>query len=137
MNVFEKVVSDIGKGIVWPFTHTAKIIEFLDTALKDTPAVKTAVQGLLLQIGVMTKDGATAVTGDGLNIAADLTEVQDAQTLFTYIKTTFLPAIEKAYADFEADVKQPTVDSGLEVQAVSTAVDELQPGPGLHTVVAA
>jgi hypothetical protein len=135
MNGFERIFVDLGKGVAWPFKHVAKIIEYLDTALKDEPAVKTAVIGLVMQSQTLLADGAAAATGDGLNVSADMGCVSAAETLFGYVKNTFLPAIEKAYGDFVADsLPDPVSDP---VPTVTITEDAPQPSPGLHTVVPA
>lgn len=135
MNGFERVFVDVGKGIAWPFKHVAKIIEYLDTVLKDEPVVKKAVIGLIMQSQTLLADGAAAATGDGLNVKADMSCVSAAETLFGYVKNTFLPTIEKAYGDF-VTLSQPDPASDP-VPTVTVAEDESQPGPGLHTVVQA
>jgi hypothetical protein len=135
MNGFERVFVDVGKGIAWPFKHVAKIIEYLDTVLKDEPVVKKAVIGLIMQSQTLLADGAAAATGDGLNVKADMSCVSAAETLFGYVKNTFLPAIEKAYGDFVADsLPDPASDP---VPAVTITEDALPASPGLHTVVPA
>jgi hypothetical protein len=114
------------------------VIETLNTALKDEPAVKVAVVGLISKIETLTKDGAVAVAADGIDVPDDVATVAAAQTLYAYVTQTFLPAIEAAYKDVEGDVKVPTPAEAV-AAAVGSAVAsaDAQTGPGLHTVTAA
>lgn len=118
----------IGKGIEFPFKHGVQIVELLDEALKDEPAVKTAVQGLIAQIGLCTADGVVVISSKGLDLASDLAEIAAARALFGYVVNTFLPAVENAYKDMAPEIDALTA---------SAPTTEAQPGPGLHTQVAA
>ena len=130
MNTFEKVLYNIGKGIIWPFEHLAALIGVLNDALKDTPEVKSAVVGLVGMIAAIGKDGALAVAGKGLNLPEDLATVSDAEALFAYTQQTFLPAIEAAFKDIKKDITDVNAATVVEVP-------QLQPGPGLHNVTPA
>jgi hypothetical protein len=129
MNAFENVVEKIGKGIAWPFVHATQVIEVLTTALKDEPTVKTAIVGLVQQIEMLDKDGATSLADKGIDIPEDIATVADAKALWAYVTGTFLPAVESAYKDFDADLQV--------AQPVTAAAAAGTAGPGLHTVTAA
>jgi hypothetical protein len=134
MNVFENVVEKIGKAIAYPFIHAAQVIEVLTTALHDEPAVKTAVVGLIQQIEMLDKDGASALAAKGINIPEDMATLADAKALWQYVTDTFLPAVEAAYKDFDADLQ--TANAAPAADATPVA-DAAMAGPGLHTVTAA
>lgn len=127
MNKFERVMVDIGKGIEYPFKHGAQIVELLGMALKDEPALKDAIQGLIAQIGVCTADGVVVISAKGLDLTADLAEIAAAKALFGYVVNTFLPEVEAVYKDMKP-----------EIDGLTASVDSApQPGPGLHNVVPA
>lgn len=132
----EHVGEEIAKGIEWPFKHAAKLAALIGDGLKDTPAVKTAIVQLVQKAEGVSPDFAAAITGDGLNIGADLKCLGDVQTFFLYFKGTFLPVIEKAYADLKKDIADPETPAPI-VPAASSPAPAIQPGPGLHNVVPA
>jgi len=133
MNGFEKVVVDIGKGIEWPFVHAAELTKLLSEALKDEPAVKAAVVGLVQEIGLVTADGAIVVSSAGVNVTADMAELVAMKALWTYIAQTFLPAVETAWKDIRPEMAALESAGGAPpAQAPAAAVD---PAPGLHSVV--
>jgi hypothetical protein len=127
------ILKKIVKGVAWPFVHATETIEILGTALNDEPKVKTAIVGLVKQIDVVTADSALAIGVGGLNVAEDVADLAAAQTLFAYVKNTFIPAIEAAYKDVKADIPAApaaaTVAPGSPTPVVSS--------PGLHNVVPA
>jgi hypothetical protein len=144
MNIAEKIAVDIGKGIAWPFKHAEQVIEVVDTGLKDTPAVRAAIVGLIKQIGVVTSDAALAVAADGTNLPEDVTAAKAAESLFVYVKNAFLPAVETAFKDLAADIEPVSTEPTLAVAVVSVDADPVideskivKPGPGLHTVTPA
>jgi len=118
-------------------------VEVLETALKDEPTVKTAIVGLIQKIETLGADATKAIAAEGLDVPDDVLTAQAAQTLFEYVKETFLPAIESAYKD-EASILEAGAATSLQVEAASSsspdsATDEstiVQQGPGLHTVAA-
>ena len=52
----ESDIKEVGKVIAWPFDHAAKLIELIDAGMKDAPAAKAAVIGLI-------QKGESLVTG--------------------------------------------------------------------------
>jgi len=115
MNEFEKIAEDVGKVVAWPFDHAAKLIELIDAGMKDAPAAKAAVIGLIqkgesLVTGgaVIGAEGAAAVAADGTNAAADTavlvgveTEATNAESFWRYFTGTFIPEVEAIYKDVE------------------------------------
>jgi len=91
------VIDTIGKDIAAPFSHLAQAIAALNTALKAEPAVKTAITGLLSEIQNEGNMITAATTSDGLNVPADVAAATGAAALFTYVKSSFIPAIQSAY----------------------------------------
>jgi hypothetical protein len=130
----EHVGEDIAKGIEWPFKHAAKLAALIGDGLRDAPAVKHAIIQLVQKAEGLSPDFVAAVTADGLNLGADLKCLVAAQGFFVYFKTTFLPVVEKAYADLKKDMSTPATAGP---SSPAPAGDELQPGPGLHNVVPA
>ena len=102
------VFEDIGKVIAWPFVHVSRTISILTTTLKDYPAVRTAVVGLVQECGTVAADVEAAAAAAGTNIPADATALAAGQALYTYVTKTFLPAVEAAYKD---EVSAATTDA--------------------------
>jgi hypothetical protein len=98
-NRFLTAIEDIGKVIEWPFVHLARAYSILTVALKDWPALRTALTGLLQQVETTATAVETAAAANELNPAADAAEIVAAVTLYRYAKNTFLPAVEQAYKD--------------------------------------
>lgn len=94
-----------GKVIAYPFTHTAHFVAVLGTALKEEPTVRSAVEGLVKAAEVVIADGGADIAEKGLNLVDDLKTVADVQAFFKYFTGTFLPVVETAYKDLQADVK--------------------------------
>ena len=142
-NAFERFFKKVGHVIEWPFVHGEEVIEILTTALKDTPAVKTAITGLVAKIKQVAEDSALAIAARGLDVPDDIQTVTDAKELWTYVTGTFLPAVEAACKDLELDVT--TADPAPPVPVVAaTAAPATEPafattlsGPGLHNAVSA
>lgn len=135
------ILKDIGKGIAWPFVHGAQLLSILNTALRDEPAVKTAVTGLIAQIGMLTAEGSVVISGQGLNITADMAELVAAKALWSYVVNTFLPAVDAAWKDVASEVQalesagDDAAKAAAPAPAPASAVDVPQPGPGLDKVV--
>lgn len=93
------VLEDVGKVIAWPFVHLSRTISILQTTMKDYPAVRTAVVGLVTQVQTVAVDASAAAAADELNPELDAAELAAAVTLFKYCRDTFLPQVEAAYKD--------------------------------------
>ena len=105
MNKFEKVLSEIGHVVEWPFVHTAQFVKLLDEVIKDEPVVKSAITGLVAAAERAITDTEVAVNDKGVDIPADILAVTDAESFFAYFKNSFLPVIEAAYKALESDTK--------------------------------
>jgi hypothetical protein len=121
MNEFEKVVTDIAHVVEWPFKNAVKVIEVIDTAIKQEPIVKSALVGLIQQIGTLTGEAASAIASKGVNITADEAALAAAQALWKYVTATFIPAIDTAYKD-EATILDSTVTT-VTASVTTTAVN--------------
>jgi hypothetical protein len=130
------VLVDIGHVVAWPLEHGAQLVKTLEDALKDEPQVKTAVTGLIAEIGVVTADGAIVVSSKGVDLVADAAALVAAKQLFSYVLNTFLPAVQAVYKDLAPDV-QALETPAAPAPAPAAAVAGPVPGPGLHTVVPA
>jgi hypothetical protein len=111
MNKVEHVAETVGKdilhGIEYPFVHTAKCIALLNTALKDSPAVKQEVIAMIQQAESVIKDVGTDVAEKGVNIPADLQTLTDVKTFLTYFVGTFVPNMEAIYGEVKTDLNVP------------------------------
>ena len=97
-----KVVTDlkeVGEILAWPFVHISRTVAVATVALKDYPAVRTAVVGLVQQVQTTASDIGEAAAADELNPALDAAELAAAVALFNYVKNTFLPQVDAAYND--------------------------------------
>jgi hypothetical protein len=86
--------------------------------MKDAPAAKAAVIGLIQKGESLVTGGAAvgtevaaAAASDGTNIAADAAavggvevEAQNAESFWTYFKGTFIPEVEAIWKDAESIV---------------------------------
>lgn len=111
-NVFEEV----GHGIKVAAVDTEHVIvdavEFLPkaekviaSAIKAQPAIKTAVLELVKQASGVIGDTATAAAAKGINLTEDAKALADAESFFTYFKSTFIPLVESVYHEIAADVQ--------------------------------
>lgn len=115
------VLQKIEQVIVSPFAHLDQVIAAINTALKAEPQVKAAITGLLAEIQSEGAMVTAAATVDGLNVPADMAAATGAAALFTYIKSTFIPAIEAAY-----EAEKTAIQTG-QTQPVSTAAAPAAP----------
>jgi hypothetical protein len=97
-----KVVTDlkeVGEVLAWPFVHISRTVAVATVALKDYPAVRTAVVGLVQQVQITASDIGEAAAADELNPVLDGAELAASIALFNYVKATFLPQVDAAYND--------------------------------------
>jgi hypothetical protein len=97
-----KFLGKVWHVLDWPFVHAAQVIGVLTVTLTQFPLVRQALIGLVQQIQINVQDIATAAASEGVNIPADLAELNAAKNLWTYVTQTFLPAIAAAYKSEEA-----------------------------------
>jgi len=81
-----------------------KVISVLGTALRDEPAVKSAVVDLVKEFGTLTADGALAVAAKGADLTEDAAMVSASVQFLTYFKDTFVPVVEKLFGEVKADI---------------------------------
>jgi len=77
----------------------------LGTALKDTPEVKTAVVALIKAAEAVDVDAVGAIAAKGIDLPEDLKAIADVQAFFALFKKSFVPTVEAAYKDVEADTE--------------------------------
>jgi hypothetical protein len=115
MNKFEAAVEDAGKValnvvdgkyIDEAITWTEKAASVLATAIKDQPALKTALTTLVTKAEAIGADAVTDAAGKGLDLASDAKTLADVEALFAWIMSTLVPLIESVYAEVETDVTQ-------------------------------
>ncbi len=107
-----------------PFTNAKKVeqvFEGIEKGIVDAPEAKTLVVGLVQQFEALGPDGLAAITGEGMNFVADEKTFADAVNVFKYFKNTFVPGIEKIYADVKADVTGSTSTAAAAAPAASTS----------------
>lgn len=104
-NEIKKIAEDVLHGIEYPFKHTAKIIELLNTALKDSPVVKSEVLAMIKQAEAVIADTGTDFASKGLDLTSDLKTLQDIKVFWTYFAGTFVPNMAAIYSEVEADIK--------------------------------
>ena len=97
---------DVEHAVVKAVEFLPHAIELLDTAIKDQPAVKSAVQELIKQGTAIAGDVTLAAVAKGIDLAADSKALADAETFVSYFVGTFLPLIETIYTAAKADVQQ-------------------------------
>ena len=124
LTVIKKIGERVLSVVEYPFKHAIAIEELISDGLKDEPATKDAIVGLVEQFEAVGSDVVGDVATNGLNLTSDLKTIADVRALFAFYQNTFLPAIEAAYADLKKDIPV----------APAPAADVAQPGPGLHTV---
>ena len=101
-NELEIIGEDILHAVEYPFVHTAQFVALLGEALTETPAVKNAVIQLVNLGEVVVNDSVADIGTSGLNFVSDEKTVVDVNAFFAYYQSTFLPAVEAAYADIKA-----------------------------------
>jgi hypothetical protein len=105
-----------------PFAEAGKLESLLVTFKADEPELKTACLKIVSLATGEEGDFSTDVTGGGLNFSSDMKTFTDAGLLITYVKSTFVPLVEKVYSDFKFDL-----DPAATVAAAAAAA----PGPTL------
>ena len=103
MNKFEIVMVAIGKGVAYPFVHTAQFCALMVDALKDAPDVKAATVQLVEDGEKIVSDAGLDIVSKGVNFVQDEQTVADVVAFFEYFKNSFLPVVEKTYKQLKAD----------------------------------
>jgi hypothetical protein len=137
LTVIKKIGDKVISIVEWPFVHASKIEKLIGDGMKDAPATKGAIIGLVEQFEAIGPNVALAIAAKGFDIPDDLKTGTDIKSLFTYFTGTFLPAVEKDYADLKADLPADTTTQAIAAAPIpAPAAAVVQPGPGLHTVTA-
>jgi hypothetical protein len=97
----ETIIQDIEK----PFEKSVQLIKLIDAAFVDATPIKAAVLNLIKAGELAVSNGAALVASDGLNVPADVAEVTDIVSFFTYFKSTFLPLALVEYNLLDAAAK--------------------------------
>jgi hypothetical protein len=121
MNEFEKIAEDIGKGVAYPFVHTAQFVKVLGDALTETPAVKTAVVQIVQAGEKIVADAGVDAVSKGLDLTSDLATVADVQSFFQLFATKFLPVVQAAYKELAADAKTAPAATSTATPSTSAA----------------
>lgn len=104
-NVIETIGKDILHGIEFPFVYTAKAIKVLDSAIKNQPAIKSAVVDLIKQAETVISDVAKDAAEKGLVLTDDAKTLADAEAFFVYFRDEFCPLVAKVYTEVAADLQ--------------------------------
>jgi hypothetical protein len=107
-NKFVEVLETIGKGIAYPFVHTAQFVELIADVLKDAPEVKSDLTQLVELGEIVIADVGADIATTGLNFADDTKTLADVQVFFAYFQSTFLPNVEAAYKALKGDTGTTT-----------------------------
>lgn len=100
-NIIETIADDALKVVEWPFKELTTANKIIGAALEDSPALQTAMTGLVSKVEQLATDAATAAAADGLNFPADAVALAQGKELYSYVTGTFIPAVKKAITDIE------------------------------------
>ncbi len=142
LTVIKKIGEKIISIVEWPIKHSAMLGELLVDLEKDAPSTKSALVGFVQQCEALGPDGLEALASKGLDVPEDIKVGADVKNIFTYVKDTLLPTIEKDYADVKAaqvDTSSPDVPPAVGTPVAPPAAASSAPveGPGLHNIVPA
>jgi hypothetical protein len=98
----ETAGKDVLHAVEWPFVHAAQMVAVLTEAMKDEPAVKQAIVGLVDRAEGIDVDAVAAIASNGTDLTGDLKALQDAASFFSYFRNSFLPVVEAAYKDTQS-----------------------------------
>lgn len=115
----ENIITKVGDGIKTAAVDTAHVAvkladalphaaAVLATALKDEPAIKTAVLNLIEQGAKIGADGAIDVASKGTNLVEDAATITDAESFLAYFRGTFVPAVAALYSEVKKDLTPTT-----------------------------
>jgi len=104
-NIFVKIGEKVWDVLKSPFVHAQQVAAVLEKTGEDLPEAKNLIVELVARSEAVDADVFAAVGTNGLNLPADLTAIKDAQAFFVWFKGTFVPGVEKIYADVTEAVK--------------------------------
>jgi hypothetical protein len=96
---------DVAKGVAYPLQFLVKAESVIASAIKDQPAVRTAVLDLINKAQVVIADGVGAAADKGMDLASDAKTLADAESFFSYFNSAFIPLVEQIYAEVKTDVR--------------------------------
>lgn len=102
--VMEHIGEDILHGVEQPFKLIARAERVLATAIKNQPELKDAITTLVSKCEVIGADTMRDIGERGLNLADDLATAQAIAALGEFLKSTFVPLVEKLYGEIKTDV---------------------------------
>lgn len=108
LQVVEKGLSEVEHGIEFPFKFIGKAAAVISTAIKDQPEIKNAVTVLVEKCDAIGADTMIDVAERGLNLIDDAATVRAVADLGEYLKSTFIPLVEKLYGEIKTDVTSVT-----------------------------
>jgi hypothetical protein len=111
-NVFEEVGHGLKvageavlQGVEYPIEFLVKAEHVLADAIKEQPAVKSAVIDLVQKAESVIGDVTLATAEKGVNLADDAKALADAEQFFSWFKTNFIPLMSKLYGELKEDVQ--------------------------------
>lgn len=139
LTVIKKIGDKVISIVEWPFKHGAMLAAIMRDSMKNAPATRDAILGLVQRFEALGPDVLADLASKGLDFKADLQTLADLKALFGYFQTDFLPVVAKDFAELSADVQIAAADptAAPAPDAPATPADQPQPGPGLHNVVPA
>jgi hypothetical protein len=144
LTVIKKIGDKVLSVVEWPFKHGAMLAAIMRDSMKNAPATRDAILGLVQRFEALGPDVLADLASKGLDFRADVQTLADVKALFSYFQTDFLPVVAKDFQELSADAQiaaaSPTAapaDTAQATAASSPAEDAPQPGPGLHNVVPA
>ena len=107
MNILQAIKTfgqDALKEIELPVSDVDKVFLVLTKGAADAPEVATVVRTLVTKALTLGAAGSLAVAADGINIPDDLAVLADAKDLYSYVKATVIPTVEKTWDDLAASL---------------------------------
>lgn len=101
----ETVGKDIVKAVEAPVVLLVKAEKVIETAIKDQPALKSAVTTVVKDAVAISAKVAAVVGEKGLNLADDEALLEEIKQFFLAdIETGLIPVVEKVYGEVKADL---------------------------------
>lgn len=148
LTVIKKIGEEVISVVSWPIKHAAMLLAILRDGMKNAPATRDAILGLVQRFEALGPDVLADIAAKGLDIRADVQTVEDVKALFSYFVSDFVPVIEKDYKELSADAKLQALSAAPSVPQPAPPATPTEapaapsspapiPGPGLHNVVLA
>ena len=98
------VGEDVLKVVEFPITFAAKAEKVLASVNTLDPQLKATIAACLTKAEAIATASTAVAAGDGINFAADASDVADVGAFFTFVKSTLVPQLEAAFAALKTDV---------------------------------